>query len=104
MIGIRLWLIRHTKSATLVLNIIPQKFVLFVHRDRGTGGSFDFTGRQNMIEMGMGVNNVSDHQIQPGYFAEDKLRIAPRVNDDTLSGKGVSDNAAIAAQRPHWKS
>ncbi len=52
-----------------------------------------------MIEMGMGMQNVTDRESQLLHFLDNSLRGPAGIDHDRLLRDGVTDDRAITAKR-----
>src|SRR6187551_3325984 len=63
------------------------------------GGLLHFSGRQKVIEMGMGVQNSGHGEPKLLNFMQDSFCRSSGVYDNGLLGHRIADDRAIAAER-----
>ncbi|MNV15765.1 hypothetical protein D3C71_1064990 [compost metagenome] len=66
---------------------------------RRAGFLLELTGSQEMIEVGVGVNDADHFQPQGIETRQDQLMIATRIDDDGLFRYRIADDRAVALQR-----
>ncbi|MNZ35087.1 hypothetical protein D3C78_524770 [compost metagenome] len=91
--------VRHAEHAALHFQAVPEELVVLVQVQGGAGALLHFAGREEMIEVRMGVDDADQLQavrLQPRH---DQLGIAARVDDDGLLRHRVADDRAVALQR-----
>jgi hypothetical protein len=88
--------VRHTEHPALKLQRIPEEFVGTLQPDGCTGFAVDFTGSEDMIEMGVGVDDADDLQTHGLDGRHDTVGIAARVKYITDTRFCVTQDGAVA--------
>ncbi|MNF47428.1 hypothetical protein D3C84_286300 [compost metagenome] len=93
----------HAEHAALHLQTIPEETVVLVQVQGRAGALLHLAGGEEVVEMGMGMNDAHHLQAVLVQARHDQLRIAARIDDDGLLGQRVADDGAVALQRPDGK-
>jgi hypothetical protein len=93
----------HTEHPALQFKILPQLKIVLMQTDRRPRRLFHFTGGEEMIEVGMGMENVCDRQPQLAHLVEDPFVRPAWIDDDCLLRHRITDDRAIAAKGRNGK-
>ena len=98
MVGWRQGITAQPKCLRLLLEHIPQIAIIRVQVQAGTGGRLERTGGEDVIQMGMGVDDR--HQLEPmaRQAVENALHITAGIDDDSSPAQAIADDTAIALQ------
>src|SRR5262245_18299856 len=73
--------------------------IILMEAEHCTRCLLHFSGRQKVIDMGMGVQNAHDGQTKLLNFLKDSICRSSWVDDNGLLGHRIADDRAIAAER-----
>lgn len=93
----------HAEHAALHLQVVPEELILLVQVQRRSGLLLHLPGREEVIEVGMGVDDAHDLQPVGIQARHDQIGVATRIDHDGLLRQRVTDDGAVALQRPDGK-
>jgi hypothetical protein len=73
--------------------------IVLVEQDECAGGGAEFHGSSDVIDVGMGDDDLLDLQVVLADHREDVINIISRVDDHGFAGGLVADDGAVALQR-----
>lgn len=82
----------HAEHLALHLQVFPQRLVGLVQVQRGTGQFLELARGEEMVEVGMGVDDAHQGQAMMLQAGEDLLLVPARVDDDGLFAERVADH------------
>ena len=77
--------------------------VVLVEEDGSTGGALEQHRSADMVDVGVGDDDLLEDQAMIGQTGQDFGDIVPRVDDNRLMGGLVAQDGAVAAEGPDWK-
>ena len=91
------------EGAALHLEHFPEHAIVLVQAEERSGGLFHVAGCEEVIKMGVSVQNHRHGQSERLNLPEDPVRRSPGIHNYGLFGQGIADDRTIAAERGHGK-
>src|SRR5690606_8561305 len=95
--------VRYAEHLALQLEVVPEKLVILVQVQGRAGLFLHLPGGQEMIEVGMGMNDADDLQPQRVQPRQDQLGVAARIDHNGVTSQRIADDRAVALQRADGK-
>ena len=73
--------------------------VVFIHEDGGTGELFEFEGAADVVDVGVGDENLLELEAEGVEAASDAADFVAGIDDDGFASFLVSQDGAVALQR-----
>lgn len=99
-----IWIKIHPQKLGLHADIFVQKKIFPVQTNDTPAAFFQSLGTANMIQMGMGMNDVGNLQTSFGKGCSYVLTIITGINHHGSAGFFIANDGAIALKRPYRKS
>lgn len=99
LVGSRHRLVGHAEHAALHFQVVPEELVFLVQVQRRTGGLLQLAGSEEVIQVGMGVDDADQLQPMGLQPRQDQLMVAARIDDDGLPADRIADQGAVALPR-----
>jgi len=89
----------HSAPERLDVEHFEQGVVVLVEQDGRAGGGAEFHGSADVVNVGVGDDDLFDLEIVLADEGEDVVDVVARINDHGFAGGLVADDGAVAVQR-----
>jgi hypothetical protein len=87
----------HAEPACLDVHHGDEREVVLVVEDGGSGEAFEFLGSGDVVDVGVGDDDLLDGEVVLGEEGEDVGDVVAGIDDDGLEGGFVAEEGAVAA-------
>ncbi len=104
MIGFGCRMVRDAEHLALRFESIPQPTVVGMQTNRRTGQILYLCSRQDMIQMGMRMDQCLELKTKARDDLHDAFRMPARIENVATAGLSVSKHCAVALKRANGKA
>jgi len=98
-----MWTVSSSVSQWSGGGTVPQRVIVFVQAQGRGGRRLHFAGRQKVVKMRMGMQDLRHGQPEILHLTKNPFGSATRIHDNGQFGHGVAKDRAIAAERRYGK-